>query len=52
LLIKKANDRKAKPVAHLSQRLSPSLTMEMLANIAESGKESKDINDVFRDIKN
>jgi len=51
VFVKRANDRKAKPVAHLSQRLSPSLTMEMLANIAESGKESKDINDVFRDIK-
>ncbi len=51
VLVTRANDRKAKPVAHLSQRLSPSLTMEMLANIAESGKESKDINDVFRDIK-
>jgi len=51
VLVKRANDQKAKPVAHLSQRLSPSLTMEMLANIAESGKESKHINDVFRDIK-
>ncbi len=47
VLVKRANDWKAKPVAHLSQRLSPSLTMEMLANIAESGKESNEIKEVF-----
>jgi len=51
VLVTRANDRKAKPVAHLSQRLSPSLTMEMLANIAERGQEREDINNVFRNIK-
>jgi argonaute family protein len=47
VLVKKANDWKAKPLTHLSQRLSPSVTMEMLANIAEKGKEREKIKDVF-----
>lgn len=51
VLVRRANDWKAKPVAHLSQRLSPSLTMEMLASIAEKKEESKKINDVFGYIK-
>lgn len=51
VFVKKANDWKAKPVAHLSQRLSPSLTMEMLANIAEQGKESDKIKEVFELIR-
>jgi len=53
VLVKRANDWKAKPVAHLSQRLSPSLTMEMLANIAdaESGEESQQIKEVFEFIR-
>ncbi len=46
-LVRRANDWKEKPVAHLSQRLSPSLTMEMLANIAENGEESDKIKEVF-----
>lgn len=51
VLVKKANDWKAKPVAHLSRRLSPSLTMEMLANIAEKGEEGDKIKEVFRFIR-
>lgn len=47
VLVKRANDWKAKSVAHLSQRLSPSLTMEMLANIAENEKEGDKIKEVF-----
>ncbi len=47
VLVKRANDWKAKPVAHLSQRLSPSLTMEMLASIAENGEENEKIKEVF-----
>ncbi|MGL5080673.1 MAG: argonaute PAZ domain-containing protein [Microcoleaceae cyanobacterium] len=51
--VKKANQRNAKLLPHLSQRLSPSLTMEMLANVAEqSGKqESDNIQEVFNCIK-
>jgi hypothetical protein len=51
VLVKRANDWKAKPVAHLSQRLSPSLTMEMLASIAENGKENDKIKEVFAFIR-
>ena len=52
VFVKRANDRKAKPVAHLSQRLSPSLTMEMLASIAEKNREESDeIKEVFEFIR-
>ncbi len=51
VLVRKANDPKSKIVPHLSQRLSPSLTMEMLATIAESGKEDRNIAKVFEKIK-
>ncbi len=51
VLVSRANDPKGKIVPHLSQRLSPSLTMEMLASIAESGKEDRNIANVFENIK-
>jgi len=51
VLVKRANDSKAKSILHLSQRLSPSLTMEMLANIAEKGEESKEIKEIFEFIR-
>ncbi|WP_233838599.1 argonaute PAZ domain-containing protein [Thermosynechococcus sichuanensis] len=50
VIVRKINDYKAKPVYHLSERLSPSLTMDMLAQIAEQGRESE-IQGVFDDIK-
>jgi argonaute family protein len=51
VMVRKANDLKSKAVPHLSQRLSPSLTMEMLANIAEQGKEKQEIQSVFEYIR-
>jgi len=48
--VRRLNDPKGKPLPHLSQRLSPSLTMEMLANIAEKRKQSQEsqaIREVF-----
>ncbi|AIE74895.1 MULTISPECIES: argonaute PAZ domain-containing protein [unclassified Synechocystis] len=45
--VRRADRWNSKSVAHLSKRLSPSLTMEMLANISEQGKDSKEIKDVF-----
>ena len=53
IYVKRANQWNAQPVTHLSQRLSPSLTMEMLASIAEqSDKQEKDsIKEVFAYIK-
>ncbi|MFN3680011.1 argonaute PAZ domain-containing protein [Thermosynechococcus sp.] len=53
VIVRKTNDYKAKPVYHLSGRLSPSLTMDMLAQIAKQGDqeiESK-IQGVFNCIK-
>ncbi|URR34774.1 argonaute PAZ domain-containing protein [Thermosynechococcus sp. HN-54] len=47
VVVRKINDYKAKPLYHLSQRLSPSLTMEMLAQVAEQGAEKSKIQDVF-----
>ncbi|BAC08500.1 tll0948 [Thermosynechococcus vestitus BP-1] len=47
VIVKKISDYKAKPVYHLSQRLSPILTMETLAQIAEQGREKKEIQGVF-----
>ncbi|WP_448380690.1 argonaute PAZ domain-containing protein [Gloeomargarita sp.] len=47
--VRKVNDWKGKPLPHLSQRLSPSLTMEMLASIAVDKKQG--INDVLRRIR-
>lgn len=49
--VKKANQWNAKPIAHLSQRLSPSLTIEMLANIAEKNSQNKEITAIFGYIK-
>jgi len=52
--VKRANQWNAKPVPHLSQRLSPSLTMEMLATLADNttdSEEKKKIQDVFGNIK-
>jgi argonaute family protein len=53
--VRKANQRNAQRVVHLSQRLSPSLTMEMLANMAEaedlSNQEKHEIQDVFSYIR-
>jgi CRISPR/Cas system CMR-associated protein Cmr5 small subunit len=51
--VKRANDWKNQLVYHLSHRLSPSLTMDMLANIAENSdtKEKKNIQGVFEYIK-
>jgi len=54
IYVKKTNQSNAKLVPHLSQRLSPSLTMEMLANLAEhtiDQKEKQKIQDIFTDIK-
>jgi len=54
IYVKRANQWNAKPVAHLSQRLSPSLTMEMLKILADNttnSEEKKKIQDVFRNIK-
>lgn len=51
--VKKANDWKAQLTTHLSRRLSPSLTMEMLANVAEKSdtEEKKNVQGVFDYIK-
>ncbi|MFN7715961.1 MAG: argonaute PAZ domain-containing protein, partial [Pseudanabaenaceae cyanobacterium] len=49
--VSRANQRNSASVPHLSQRLSPSLTMEMLANIAERGKDGKEIQNVFSYIR-
>ncbi|PZO44752.1 MAG: hypothetical protein DCF17_03290 [Shackletoniella antarctica] len=51
--VKRANQWNAQVVTHLSQRLSPSLTMEMLASISEQSekKEQKNIQEVFSHIK-
>lgn len=51
--VKRANQWNAQSTTHLSQRLSPSLTMEMLANIAEQSdsQEKKNIQGVFDYIK-
>lgn len=51
--VKRANQWNAQATTHLSQRLSPSLTMEMLANIAERSdtQEKKNIQGVFDYIK-
>lgn len=51
--VKKANQWNAQTLAHLSQRLSPSLTMEMLAQIAEESnqQDKKNIQEVFSYIK-
>jgi Argonaute PAZ domain len=51
--VKRANDWKNQLVYHLSHRLSPRLTMDMLANIAENSdtKEKKNIQGVFEYIK-
>lgn len=47
--VKKANDWRAQLTTHLSRRLSPSLTMEMLANVAEKSdtEEKKNVQGVF-----
>ncbi|WP_226971981.1 argonaute PAZ domain-containing protein [Thermosynechococcus sp. CL-1] len=45
--VEKTSDYKPKTVYHLSQRLSPVLTMEMLAQIAEQGREKSEIQGVF-----
>jgi argonaute family protein len=49
--VRRADRWNSKNIAHLSKRLSPSLTMEMLANIAEQGKDSQEIKNVFGMIK-
>ena len=51
--MKNANKWNAQPVPHLSCRLSPCLTMEMLANLAEKSEinTQKDIQGVFDYIK-
>jgi len=52
--VKRANQWDAQATTHLSQRLSPSLTMNMLANIAEKSddtQEKKNIQGVFDYIK-
>lgn len=53
--VRRANQRKAQVIPHLSQRLSPSLTMEMLANMAETRnldtQEKSEIQSVFSYIK-
>lgn len=53
--VKKANQWNAKPLPHLSQRLSPSLTLDMLANLAENQKlvseERSEVQSVFSYIK-
>jgi len=49
--VRKVNDRKDERLFHLSQRLSPSLTMEMLASIAVDKKRRQQINDVLRYIR-
>jgi len=52
--VKRANQWDAEATTHLSQRLSPSLTMNMLANIAEKSgdtQEKKNIQGVFDYIK-
>jgi hypothetical protein len=51
VFIRKPNEFKGRDSVHLSKRLSPSLTMEMLANIAESGKQDVNITGVFKYIK-
>ncbi|WP_460192837.1 argonaute PAZ domain-containing protein [Thermosynechococcus sp. FA-CM-4201] len=51
VIVRNTSGYKAKPVYHLSQRLSPSLTMEMLAQIAEQGREKSEIQGVFDYIK-
>ncbi|WNC61515.1 argonaute PAZ domain-containing protein [Thermosynechococcus sp. QS41] len=47
VIVRKTSDYKAKPVYHLSQRLSPVLTVEILAQIAEQGREKSEIQGVF-----
>lgn len=52
--VKRVNQWRKPPVAHLSQRLSPSVTMEMLAKIETSisnPQEKQDIQAVFRCIR-
>ncbi|MFN4195041.1 MAG: argonaute PAZ domain-containing protein [Thermosynechococcus sp.] len=53
VIVRKTNDYKAKPVYHLSGRLSPSLTMDMLAQIAKQGEQGIEnkIQEVFKWIK-
>ncbi len=47
--VKRANDRKSQLIPHLSCRLSPCLTMEMLASVAEISKleEKQNVQGVF-----
>ncbi|WP_126147937.1 argonaute PAZ domain-containing protein [Synechococcus elongatus] len=53
--VKPISWRKGKLTAHLSRRLSPSLTMEMLAKVAEDStvcdREKREIRAVFKSIK-
>lgn len=51
VFVRRANDWKAKPVPHLSQRLSPILTMDMLANIIAKQEKKEENNDVFAYIR-
>ncbi len=51
VIVKKSSDYKAKPLYHLSQRLSPVLTMEILAKIAEQGREKSQIQDALARIR-
>lgn len=51
--VKRANDWKPQLTAHLSRRLSPCLTMEMLASVAEISdlKEKQNVQEVFDYVK-
>ncbi|QUW04140.1 argonaute PAZ domain-containing protein [Chloracidobacterium validum] len=52
VLVRRMNDRKSKPIGHLSKRLSPSLTMEMLAQVLEKQASEKKTNkDVLQIIR-
>ncbi|WP_297758106.1 argonaute PAZ domain-containing protein [Thermosynechococcus sp.] len=51
VIVKKTSGYTAKPILHLSQRLSPILTMEILAQIAAQRGEESEIQNVFDYIK-
>nr|WP_277815515.1 argonaute PAZ domain-containing protein [Cyanobacterium stanieri] len=53
ILVKKANGFNNQLIPHLSSRVSPSLTMEMLAHVAENTdfEEKKEVQEVFQLIK-
>ncbi|MDR7898611.1 argonaute PAZ domain-containing protein [Thermosynechococcus sp. JY1334] len=46
VIVRKTSDYKAKPVYHLSQRLSPILTVEILAQIAEQVREKREKSEI------